>query len=597
VTVDGPSPDISRLTGLSIARDGTGGLAYLKKVSGNDHVFVSRLLDGVFQPPERVDSQLAGPSSQPVIAAGDGGVLLVAFINAGTLYAVDRPSAGTPYLAPVTLATTAAAPALAMSSFGKAYLAFTTASGAGNDVHTAFYHGGRWALEGPPLNATPQDDAGTGTGRPAVAAAGDGVGIVVWGEAGHVFSRRVWGTSPSIVDEQADVPSLSSLPEIAADEPVVGAGGDSSYAEVVFHETFSTGIRGQSRVLSRRLHGSQYDGVVEPDGLSTPSVEGADQPGVAVGEYGSGLVTSTRTDSKAVFATVLHGDGTIGPPARADSLSNATMPDPVAAMAGLFSNLVAWQHDPGPLGSSEIRVRYANRSGALGSEDVVSSPSLGPTAAANGLAAAGDITGDAAIGWVQGSGDSTRIVTAQLYEPPSSFTVTKRFGYTRTNRPTLSWRPAHARWGPLRYTVSVDGAPIGQTTGTALRLATPLPDGPHSWGVTAANPAEETTQAGPARVWVDTVPPAVHLSLTGRRRAGAALHLHVSYTDAPPPEPPADASGVVKVIVRWGDGSSSTVLHLGSHRYGRRGRFRITVVVYDRAGNRTTTTLLVRVRR
>ena len=44
-----------------------------------------------------------------------------------------------------------------------------------------------------------------GSGAPQVATAGDGVGIVAWGEGGHVYSRRVWGTAPSVVDEQADI--------------------------------------------------------------------------------------------------------------------------------------------------------------------------------------------------------------------------------------------------------------------------------------------------------------------------------------------------------------------------------------------------------
>ena len=47
--VDGPSADIQALGDLDVARDGTGALAYVKRVAGIDHVFVSRelLLAGV----------------------------------------------------------------------------------------------------------------------------------------------------------------------------------------------------------------------------------------------------------------------------------------------------------------------------------------------------------------------------------------------------------------------------------------------------------------------------------------------------------------------------------------------------------------------
>src|SRR5436305_895663 len=91
--IDGPSSAIVGLSGMSVARDGTGGLVYVKNVGGDPHVFVS-VLAGRFQAPQQVDVGLGGASSQPVIAAGHGGLLLVGFINGGTLYVVSRASAG-----------------------------------------------------------------------------------------------------------------------------------------------------------------------------------------------------------------------------------------------------------------------------------------------------------------------------------------------------------------------------------------------------------------------------------------------------------------------------------------------------------------------
>ena len=99
-----------------------------------------------------------------------------------------------------------------MSTFGKAYLAFTAVGDGGHDVRTAYYFQGQWALGTGPLDANPAAaDAGLGSGRPDVATAGDGTAIVVWGESGHVYARRVLGTSPSIVFEQADPPSIGGL--------------------------------------------------------------------------------------------------------------------------------------------------------------------------------------------------------------------------------------------------------------------------------------------------------------------------------------------------------------------------------------------------
>jgi len=50
-------PDVVGLSNLSIARDGTGGLVYLKQVSGVPHVFVSRLV-GALLPGARAAGRL-----------------------------------------------------------------------------------------------------------------------------------------------------------------------------------------------------------------------------------------------------------------------------------------------------------------------------------------------------------------------------------------------------------------------------------------------------------------------------------------------------------------------------------------------------------
>jgi PKD domain len=586
--IDGPGTGVTDLSGLSIARDGTGGLVYTKDVLGVSHVFVSRLLGGVFQAPEQVDAGLPGASSQPVIAAGRGGLLLTSFINGGLLYVVNVANALSPDSAPVALFDGASNPAISISDFGKAYLAFTAVGDGGHDVRCAYYDNGQWAVESAPLDAVPADDAGTGTGRPAVAAAGDGVGIVAWGEAGHIYTRRVWATAPSVVFEQADVPSLSGWTEVSADEPAIAADGDSSYAAVVFHEVLTNGSSAQSRVLMNRLRGSQYDGVTQPDGLATPGPGGADFPGVAVTEYGRGFVTSAQLGSNQLFATALGTAETSGALTRVDSLPNSGLPYAVPATAGLTSTLIAWQQSPGATGPAEIRLRYAQDGSDLGPEQVASTPALGPTDAASGLAAAGDTDGDAAIAWVQGSGSSAAIVAAQMYQPPGSLAALNKFRYAVSDHPLLSWSAASEAWGPVRYGVSVDGVQVARTTSTRIRVPTAVLDGPHSWQVTAVNQAGLTRATRPASIWVDTVAPRVSFVLTGRRQVGSSLQIDVTDTDSRPPEPPAAASGIAEVVVRWGDGSSNQITHRASHVYRRPGRHTVTVIVKDRAGNTTT---------
>lgn len=593
VTIDGPSSAIMSLDGLSVARDGTGGLVYLEAIGGVPHVVVSAFVGGQFQAPQPVDAGLAGASSQPVIAAGNGGILLIAFVSGGTLYVVDRASATAAFGAPQPLAGGASNPSIQMSNLGKAYLAFAVADGAGHDVRAAYYANGGWALEAAPLNAVAAgDDAGTGGGPPAVATAGDGVAIVAWGEGGHVYSRRVWGTAPSVVSEQADPPSLSGCVEASAASPAVASGGDSSYADVAFQEAVTCGALPQTRVLMNRLHGSQYDGAVAADGLSSPGMESAVDPAVAMTEYGQGFVTAEAKLSHNVVALELGNNGAGGGVLGINSFPQTTPPDPVPAIAGLFSDLIAWQQDPGTTGPAEIRIRYEPRAAALGPEVVVSSPATGPTDAARGLAAAGDAGGDAAIAWVQGTGASTQIVAERLYQPPGVATPPKSLVYARTAQPVLSWTASSQRWGPITYTVTVDGVQAGQTGGTGITVAAPLADGAHSWRVATTNPAGESSTSRTARVFVDTVAPTLSVAVRGSRRTGAETPLRLFYRDAPPAGlPAADASGVAGLTVRWGEGSVTRVkpgTHRITHVYRRPGRYRVTIVIRDKAGNERT---------
>jgi PKD domain len=583
--IDGPSASITGLGGLSIARDGTGGLVYSKAASGIPHVFVSALVGGSFQAPVQVDAALAGASSEPVIAAGNGGVLLIGFINGGQLYVVDRASTTAPFGSPGALAAGASNPSLEMTNFGKGYLAFTVVDGAGHDVRAAYYHNGAWALESAPLNDTPADDAGTGSGAPQVAAAGDGVAIVVWGEGGHVYSRRVWGTAPSVVDEQADVPSLSGCGEVSAGAPAVSAGGDSSYADVAFQETVSCGGVDQSRVLVNRLHGSRYDGATAGDGLSTPGTDSGVEPEVAMTEYGQGFVTSAGHSSNNVFAMELGKNGAYGPIVQVNSLPASAAPYAVPGIAGLFSTLVAWQQTPGTAGPAEIRVRYEPPASSLGPELVLSAPAAGPTDAARGIAAAGDAGGDAAVAWLQGTVAASEIVVGQLYQPPESATVSTALAYSRSAQPVLGWTAASGRWGPFTYTVTLDRRQIGQTGASSLRVPAALGNGPHSWYVTATNPAGLTAGSKVGRVFVDTVAPVLKVTASGPRRSGSNEVVALSYRD------PAPASGVAKLTIRWGDGTVTRVkprTHRIAHAYRRAGHYKITVTVADRAGNQTT---------
>jgi hypothetical protein len=590
VVVDGPSSDIESLDGVSIARDGTGGLVYLKAVGGVAHVFVSRLLGGSFQAPQQVDAGLPAASSQPVLAAAAGGLLVVSFVNQGSVYVAQAPSAQSPVVAPALLFAGAINPALSLSPSGKGYLAFTSVA-ANDQVRTAFYSQGQWSLAPDPLNVTPGADAGVGGGRPAVVCAGDGVAIVAWGEGGHIYVRRVLATSPSVAVLQADPVAVNGWAEVSASDPVISSGGDSSYASVTFQAELTDGTTRQSRVLMNHLHAGQFDGIFQADGAQTGGPEGADQPQTVVTEFGAGWVTSEHDRSHALFGAVLGNNAGAQGIERIDSSANTAAPDAVPATAGVTSTLIAWQQTPGISGPAEIRARYAPHGSDLGPEQVISSPTLGATDADRGLAAGGDVSGDAAIAWIQGTGAGTRVVTGQLYQSPGNFVPAFAFQYATSANPVLAWSASAELWGAPRYAIELDGIPIAQTYGTEIRTPAPVADGAHSWAVTATNQAGLITAARVATVFVDTVAPRVTVRLRGRRAVARKQTIAVTRSDPPPPGAASTvASGLAFTRVDWGDGTRVQIGHTARHTYKRARHYTVRITVADRAGNKTVVT-------
>jgi hypothetical protein len=186
----------------------------------------------------------------------------------------------------------------------------------------------------------------------------------------------------------------------------------------------------------------------------------------------------------------------------------------------------------------------------------------------------------------------------QLYEPPGGFSAVKPLAYSRRPQPVLAWTRPNG-WGPIRYTLSLDAVQVGQTYATSSQVPTPLSNGPHGWQVTATNPAGQQSRAALATVFVDTVPPRAFLKLLERAHAGSRFRIRISGRDRPPAgQPGYDASGVVTVLVQWGDGSRLRLkrgTHVVSHVYRHSGRYRITLVVKDRAGNVTRVVKTVKV--
>jgi hypothetical protein len=576
--IDGPSADIRSVGDIDIARDGTGGVVYVRRDGGVDHVFISRLTGGAWSGPERLDVGIDAASSQPVVAASDGGRLAVAWISGGSVFAAVRQAGSPTWGAPQLITSGATDPSIDMSFNGAAYATYTVNGdvlGARMDrTATAFT-----PLSGP-LDADPAHVAGVGTGRSRVAISADGTGVAVWGENGRVFARRMFGTSPSSAVLDLTLADLEGHAGGVADAPSVDIEDDSSFAWVAFRQQFANpGGQPQSRAIGVRLRGSRTDPATPFDGLAWggQSVDGPDVDingkGVGVltaGTVGGSALSAILKDDKLNPALVLGGSGA---PAH-----------PVGAVAETYDRAVAWLN---AADGSVHGVFYDDKSSTRtvpgpGPDTRLTNPDLGVADAGSGFDAAGDRTGDFAWAWVQGSGDARRVVIGSYDRLPGAFRIsTSSKNWRNVVKNPLAWGTALELWGPLTYTVLIDGKPITQTQTTKAALAAgAVSEGLHTWRVTATDRRGQTVTTPVKPLKVDTTPPTVTFSVKRKKRV---VTVKTTAADVIPPS--GKAAGIKYVRIDWGDGSGYLQARSGSHRYGRTGAFTVRVSATDKAGN------------
>ena len=575
--VDGPNPEIRSLGDLDLARDGSGALAYVRRVDGVGHVFVARFENGSFKPAERIDAALPTESSHPVVGAADAGRLVAVFVSGGVVHGAVRIS-GQPWSAPVPLGI-GADPAVDLSINGTAYATFTS----GGDVRVARLdrRSNTWEVLAQAADVDPARTAGVGAGRSRVAISADGIGVVTWGEEGHVYARKMFG--PKLSDAPQDltptdfesrVPVLSDLPEIDAED-------DSSYAWVAFRQHFADG---GSRILARRQRGTGFD---PPVAIDEASGEAVGAPRIDLNGRGVGIGMTTGAVSGQPMWSLLERDR-FGPGARLFTPSvaaPAVMPTMAENNAGLLAAVLS---DGGP---PFVRVRTVDDDAAA-VEQVLSRPELGAVVPELGFDAASDRASGVVVAWVQGGAEDRKIVAGYLDRPPGNFS-----GYTsqRCCQPALarfSWQAAFDLWGPVRYIVTVDGKPVGETTATVFVPTVPITGPTHTWQVLAVDSRGQVKRSRSRRLRIDDLAPTLSV---GYKRKGRVVTLGVRARDTD--RPGHRASGVRSLVVSWGDrtkGVRATTRIRVSHRYPR-GSFPLEIVATDRAGNRRVERRTVRI--
>ncbi len=567
--LDGPSPDVRSVGDLDLARDGTGALAWVRAVDGVDHVFVARFERGMFQPAERLDVSLPGASSQPVVGASDNGRLVIVFVNGGTVYGIVRPATGLPYSVPVPLAP-GSDPSVDLSINGTAFASFTVAG----DVRIARLdrRTNLWTGLAQAADVDPARVAGVGTGRSKVAISADGIGVVTWGEGGHVFARKMFQAGISSAPQDLTPPDFGGRVATTSDLPSVDAEDDSSYAWVVFRQAFADG---GSRTLARRQRGTAFDPAVAVDTGDEPVRD----PRIDLSGRGQGLATSAGANTGQPLTALIDKRDAFGLGGRV--LSPSTVASAVAPAISENNLSIVAAVLAGAGAPPSIAVHPYN-DGKPEKDVGLSKPELGPVDPEGGFDAAVDRSGGFVVAWVQGAPGERRIVAGYGDRPPSRFLGYTGQGCCRGVSPVLKWQESFNIWGPTRYDVLVDGVLVGQTATPEYAMPAPLKAGTHSWQVRATDIRGQATRSKTRVLRIDGRKPRLSV---GYKRKKRVVTLGVRARD--------DASngrlaaGMEGLSVSWGDGTPPARGRFdirATHRYPR-GRFTLKITARDKAGN------------
>jgi hypothetical protein len=304
------------------------------------------------------------------------------------------------------------------------------------------------------------------------------------------------------------------------------------------------------------------------------------EPAVDLNGKGQGTATVGASNGTAL-SSVLKDD--ILNPARAIGGSGG-LTQPIGAVAETTDRAVGWFN----AGDATIRgVFYDDKSSTRvvpgpGPEAVLSNPDFGGVDPAAGFDVASDRTGDFAFAFVQDLGGGRRLAVASYDRLPGAFQIsTSSKLWRNVVRTPLAWGTALELWGPLTYSILIDGKQVAQTQATKATLpAGALSEGMHNWRVVATDRRGQSVTTTVKPLKVDTVAPTVSFSVKRKKRV---VGVSARAADVIPPS--GKAAGIKFVRIDWGDGSGFEQARKASHRYGHTGAFTIRVSATDNAGN------------
>lgn len=630
--IDGPGADVIDVADAAMSEDGTGGIVWLRRVDGRAHVFAAQFRNGAWGPARRVDVGQGFDSSWPRIGAGNGGRLVVTWVQefgveSDRLFSATLDPGANGFQAPVPIdfnvgEATSTFPDLAMARGGQAYLAYRVIADTspanppgyvGADVRVARYNGRLWSVLGTPVDrsiAAPVRQA-TEANSPKVGIDIQGGGVIAWQEPDDEFVDRVWArrlfganvgiplqVSPSSwegaplrgpADAFAlDVAGFGQAAVAFCQQPGQASKLDAPRAMVnetpdVFSEL--AGSFGKPLLVDGGSRG----------GLGAPSV-GVDPRGLFVSGFSAGP-TSLLASGDDVAAE---------PVKRLDTGASSVAGDPLVDLAETGAAVAVWREQRGGVGLVAVQERRAD--GVVEPTDL-SAPRGGGVGR---VVLGGSGLGDAIVAWKQGDGANAQIAAAVIDAPPDPFLVLLPEDWQRKRKVRIAWDRSPNAIGRVRYSVSVDDEPVVENRKrlNAYLTSDDIDDGRHRIQVFAVDSAGQETgsRVGPLRV--DRRDPRVKLRRRGRR-------LTVVVSDGPRRSTSGVRRGSVRVSFGEGGGAMASASASGwerrasrsrgrkgarkpvtvrvVHTYSHGGRFRLKVRARDKAGNATVLEREVRI--
>jgi hypothetical protein len=604
--IEGPSPTILDVDGAAMASDGSGGILYRKLVEGEPHLFVARFLNGAWQPPVRVDDGQPFAATFPVIAAGDGGRLLVVWAEPWAVVGKERETQyqlmsaeldpGAQQFSPALQIDpknigdgTAAYPSLAMAPNGAAYVAYRVVTNslvhstgtvplrAGDElisVRVAHYNGEGlpWSSLGsinihPELTMRHPSEANA----PVIGVGQTGNAVVVWQEpnvagVAQIFARRVFGNrlgnplqvsaesdagQPITAEADAPAVAVSTFGETRIAYRLAGGAGSPYGAAQIFLDTLPSEVD---------TKGAKLKGAVSVG--SAPTVG---PPSVAIDENGDYRVAyAAEGATQTVGGNDYHPSST---PTPLGSTAGERSPNAINPTGG---GVTAWP-SVSATGLPVIDAREDFTSGAWQLAEL-SAPLSGPIGAP---VLGGSGQGDALIAFSQGPPDQQQVMAAVAKSPPGAFIATTPVGWVKGSAATVTWEAPFEAFGATTYSVLVDGRVVlhGLTGLSAQLDSRGLGDGAHRIQVLATDSLGQQTMTPVAALDVDAGPPEVSVRRLGRGRVQVRVLDH--------------ASGAVAndTLIAFGDGAHVNHKLTATHVYKRAGRYVIVVHSRSKAGN------------